>query len=261
MPRTTVRVTLALAVALLPLCAAGRAAAAAPEAPRWVAQRFIGERSAVGLAWTAVPGAERYLILRRAEGEEQARQIGATPGLQYLDAAVTRGVRYRYSVCAAGPGGTGPVSAEAEVLALEPQLIPPAAPRWTDAVAASEGDAPAVRLLWAPVSGAVVYNVFRRTPADPPGAFRLRAGVADCTFTDTEVGAGAYEYRLSAVSAAMVEGALSDVRSVTLAAARAGGSQRTAGPALRVRPSREALVLRGGEKLPILAPVDIVASP
>ncbi|MBI4914277.1 MAG: NHL repeat-containing protein [Acidobacteria bacterium] len=230
-------------------------------APRWVARRFVAERTAVGLAWTAVPGAARYLVLRAAEGEGEARQIAATPGLQLLDSSVVRGVRYRYTVRADGPGGSGPPSVEAEVYALEAELIPPEAPRWTDLV---EGEGGKAQLLWAPVRGAIAYSVHRR-PAGAAGAadaeFQLLASVGQARFTDSDVRPGErYEYRVGAVSQTLVEGALSEVRALTLGRRAEPSATRDKGPSIRLRPSREALVLRGEAGRPIKAPVDLEAS-
>ncbi len=259
--RGAVRTTFVRAAALIICSFAGASGAAGLEAPRWVAQRFIAERSAVGLAWTAVPGATKYLILRRAEGEGEARQIAATPGLQFLDTAVARGVRYRYAVRAEGAGGTGPLSAEAEVLAQAPELVPPPPPRWTDLDPGTDVTEGAVaRLLWASAPGAVSYNVYRRSAGEPAGEFQLRANVRESRFADTDVSAGArYEYRLGAVSKTGVEGQFSEVRAVVLAAPAAARPAREAGPGLRVRPSREAFVLRGDPRQPLKAPVDLVA--
>lgn len=244
----------AVAAVVVALAAPARGAL---QPAQWIAVRYIPDQNAVGLAWSAVPRALRYTLLKREVGGGELQRVETVTRLQFLDRAVEQGKRYRYVVRPEDAAGPGPASAEAEVLVLDPRKLPPPAPTWTD-FEADPGSG--VSLLWAAAPGASSYKVYRRE--GEAGEFALLGSSTVTRFVDRGVKAGArYEYRLSAVNAVGVEGAFSETRAAQLPAIVEKEGGRAPAFEIRVRATRSVKPFVPGGQIPFKAPVDIALGP
>ncbi len=139
-----------------PVHASPIAPPAAPAAP--IAMR--GDRR-VELAWTAVPGATSYKVVRSEAPGGSTVIAAVTTGTSYMDSPLVNGRSYAYDIRAVGAGGEGAPSPETRATPSEP-------PRAPSGVEASPGDG-RVSLKWDPVERADSYTVKRS--ALPGGPF------------------------------------------------------------------------------------------
>jgi Fibronectin type III domain len=159
---------------------------------------------AIDLSWSAVAGADQYVIERSPNGTDGWARIGWTPGTQTTvrDMGLTFGTTYFYRVRAtnlAGDGGYSPVAS-----ATTFHLDPPATPAGLDATAVSGRE---VRLTWTDVATETRYEVERSADG---GATWSVVGVTDAanasvvSYSDTNyvMGGTAYAYRVRAYNPA-----------------------------------------------------------
>jgi hypothetical protein len=76
----------------------------------------------IQLAWTAVPDASSYTVLRGLSGSGTLQPIGDTRTMQFLDDAVASGVAYTYAVVSNSEGGASAPSLTVAATALEKQV-------------------------------------------------------------------------------------------------------------------------------------------
>jgi fibronectin type 3 domain-containing protein len=150
----------------------------------------------VTLNWTASTGATSYNVYRgtTAGGESATPLATGITSVSYSDTAVSNGMRYYYTVAAAGIAGTGVQSTE---VSATPEPPPPTAPT---GVTAAAGNA-AVTLNWSAPTGATSYNVYRGTIAGGESATPLATGIASVSYTDnTATNDTKYYYKIAAVN-------------------------------------------------------------
>jgi len=148
--------------------------------------------TAVGLSWSAVPGASNYKVLRgtASGGETLLSTVSSTT---YQDTAVTNGVPYYYEVAGVNSTGTGEVSNEASAT---PVAAAPSAPTLTG----SAGNTQAV-LSWTAAPGAVSYNIFQASTSGAESATPIATGVTTTAYTVTGLTNGAsYYFEVAAVN-------------------------------------------------------------
>lgn len=96
MIRKSVRAVAVLTCLLAVLGMAG--AAAAVDAPKWVAAMFVEQQKMVGLRWMPVPGATGYKVFRTVTAGKDQQEIATTTAPQHLDSSVEAGTTYYYSL-------------------------------------------------------------------------------------------------------------------------------------------------------------------
>jgi hypothetical protein len=149
----------------------------------------------VVLAWSASGFATSYHVKRATNTGGPYATIAVVTTTNYLDVAVTNGVRYYYVVSAANSAGESVNSAEVNAM---PQQFPPAAPTGLTAFARNSE----IALSWNVVSGAASYNVKRSTNSSGPYT-TVASGVVSVAYTDTGLANGTtYYYVVSGVNAA-----------------------------------------------------------
>lgn len=188
----------------------------------------------IRLTWTAAAGATGYNVYRRAAGgsfDFTTALNGATPlaaGTTYTDpgSGLAAGTTYHYAVRAVA-GSPAVESASSNVLSAA-TISRPAAPASITATAAAGAR---VDLVWASVSGATGYNVYRRTSngsfnyAAPLNGATLLAGTA---YTDVTAANGtSYRYVVRAVVVGAGGVRLQSASSVQSAAVVADGTAPT----------------------------------
>lgn len=147
----------------------------------------------VTLTWERTEGAASYTVKRAAApgGNYTVLASGQTE-TTYTDTDVTNGTSYQYVVSAGNVGGE---SADSSPVVVQP-VSPPGSP---SSVASTAGNAQ-VELTWAPVAGAVSYNVKRSTAAGGPYA-PVAGEVSAANHTDTgAINGVTYFYVVSAVN-------------------------------------------------------------
>jgi len=98
-------------------CGAGLCIAAPPTGLSAVAGGWK-----VQLAWSGVPDATSYTVLRAAAGSGTLQPIGTSISAQFLDDAVASGVTYTYAVASNSEGGASPPSVTVATTVLEKQV-------------------------------------------------------------------------------------------------------------------------------------------
>jgi cellulose 1,4-beta-cellobiosidase len=168
-----------------------------------------GDR-AVGLTWTAAPGATSYTVYRAAfsgglSTKTKIKSWLKTPGCN--DSSVEKGTTYYYQVTAANEQGESSGSNEAV-----PQAVLPAAPSKLSATTGGN----AVGLIWTAVPGATSYNVYR---ANASGALsdksKIRSGLPGRGYKDSTATPGIiYYYQVTAVYAQGESGASNEANAM-----------------------------------------------
>ncbi|MGE3841704.1 MAG: DUF1800 family protein [Vicinamibacterales bacterium] len=145
----------------------------------------------VTLVWDPVATATTYRIYRATAGVWDPKSIGSTTTTTFKNYKLTNGTAYSYKVAARNAGGDGPSS---EAITLTPEA-PPAAPTNITALA---GDGQ-VAVSWAPVPGALGYNVYRGTSSNRQATQAVAAGLATPEFLDQPLQNGpTYYYKVTA---------------------------------------------------------------
>ncbi|MFN8168668.1 MAG: right-handed parallel beta-helix repeat-containing protein [Candidatus Nanopelagicales bacterium] len=132
----------------------------------------------VDLAWSAVPGATSYDVVRDGD------TVATVTEPAYADKAATNGTRYSYAVTAANTSGSSDPSSPVAATPLPPK---PAVPAGLVAVAGDQR----VALTWTAVPGADGYRVYRDGT--------LVASPTSASYADTDVVNGtSYSWTVSA---------------------------------------------------------------
>lgn len=114
----------------------------------------------VSLAWEPVPSATGYSIKRGTNPNGPFSTVARVPQTSYLDAAVTNGTTYYYSVRSANGVVKGPLS-------IQVQATPSAPPMTPSGLIATPGHG-SIGLAWNAAAGATCYHVKRASSADGP---------------------------------------------------------------------------------------------
>ena len=161
---------------------------------------------AIDLAWSAVDGADRYVVERSPTGTDGWVRLGTTAaGVTTLrNTGLTFDTTYHYRVRGTNPAGEGAYSPVASATTFH--LDPPATPTGLDATAVSAGS---VALTWNDVAAEARYEVWRSADG---GATWYQVGAAPASeaavvsYTDTNGVAGnrTYTYRVRSYNQAGV---------------------------------------------------------
>ena len=147
-----------------------------------------GGSNQVSLAWSGVPGATRYHLLRQSGPAAPPTQLADSTTTSWIDSALPNGKSYYYQVEAA----TDAVSSVPTGIQTATTILP--APQ--DLLATGGA---AVGLSWSAVAGASQYLVERQTGA---AALTPIATVAGLSYTDAQVDEGTqYGYAVRALTA------------------------------------------------------------
>ncbi|WP_307561315.1 fibronectin type III domain-containing protein [Paenibacillus sp. V4I7] len=154
----------------------------------------LADSPAVLLNWSPVSGADAYLIYRSSSKEPLYKAVGSTKGAAYADTAVEKGVTYRYQVSALNAGGESPLSGAVELFTFDASQPAPSAPSDLSVAAARSLS---VELEWAPVAGAISYNVYRAT--GPEVTYSKIGTSSVAIYTDKAVNPStSYSYKVTA---------------------------------------------------------------
>jgi fibronectin type 3 domain-containing protein len=168
-----------------------------PAPPAAVAASQGTVPAAVRVEWTASPDAKRYEIWRGFSSQvNEAQPVGAVAGraLVFNDATAAHGVRYTYWVRSVSGVITGAFSAACT--GFRP-LPPPAAPAASAGVFSDK-----IRLNWAGVTNAGLYEIWRATSNSFPNALRITSA-ASTSYDDVSALPGVrYFYWITARNAA-----------------------------------------------------------
>lgn len=158
-------------------------------APEAVKQEKIDYHS-VTLGWSAVEGAVGYQIeYAQKEGGFQTAGTTKADVLSYKCKGLLTGTQYQFRVCALDQNGK---AGEYAVLDVLPYLKKT---KFTDV---STPQMQAVSLEWNKVSGAMNYELYRKTSQQE--AYELLAITAEVTYRDEKVTAGeSYSYQVRAI--------------------------------------------------------------
>lgn len=158
-------------------------------APETVTQEKIAYNS-VTLGWSAVEGAVGYQIeYAQKEGGFQTAGTTKADVLSYKCKGLLTGTQYQFRVCALDQNGK---AGEYAVLDVLPYLKKT---KFTDV---SVLQMQAVSLEWNKVSGAMNYELYRKTSQQE--AYELLAVTAEVTYRDEKVTAGeSYSYQVRAI--------------------------------------------------------------
>nr|WP_243735151.1 pectinesterase [Paenibacillus turpanensis] len=168
------------------------------------------EDNVVALQWSAVDGAERYLVYRASMLDHRFRVIASAGTEGYTDTGAEQGMVYDYKVSAVNAGGESPHSTSVSVSTFDPSQSKPSVPA---KVSVTSVNSISVGLEWGPVEGAMYYSIYRAPSQDGPFtkiAHSLYADYNDLTVTP----ATAYYYRITATGIGG-ETAMSDTVSAT----------------------------------------------
>ena len=169
---------------------------AMPLAPPTELTATAGDKQIV-LAWRASPGAMSYAVFRKSRNERFARIGGAITATTLIDAGLTNGTLYVYSVRALTANGGSDFSHPAYGTPKAPASPPPAAAPQNLSATPGNGQ---IQLSWNAVAGATDYRVFRTTT----GTFGTTplATVTTPSYLNTGLMNGtAYSYRVAAHNA------------------------------------------------------------
>jgi fibronectin type 3 domain-containing protein len=170
----------------------------------------IPGQAQVQVEWSDDGASSSYHVWRRLSECDTLAIVGTvtasggTATLSFSDVGVTDKQRYYYAVSAVNAGGEGPKSA---LVAVTPQLRPPAAPQWSSLVAGPAGSG-RIDLAWSLVATAASYTINRGVDSlcfCRPGATGPLATVDAniSTYTDTTAVPGTpYVYTLTATNVA-----------------------------------------------------------
>lgn len=164
----------------------------------------------VDLAWSAVPDAVSYRVLRSGSGGGQ-QQIGEIVAPAFADFALVNGATYEYEVVAVDASGSS--SAPSNRVACTPAPRAGGDPPPVVAQPACRAKNDKVDVSWEPVAGAAFYRVARATPGETPSVV---GEVVGSVFADFGLPANvAQEYAVIAVSASGAQAETSQPCSVT----------------------------------------------
>lgn len=114
-------------------------------------------KTGVSIKWTSVPGASKYRVYRKTEGQNKWNKIYDTASTSMINIKVESGKEYRYSVCCLDSTGNV-LNSKSE----EKSIFYIARPEITNIENAKNG----ISISWKPVNGAAKYRVYRKAPGD-----------------------------------------------------------------------------------------------
>ena len=142
------------------------------------------------LSWSAVSGAEKYLVYRRSADESSYTRIASTTSVTYTDKTAEVGTKYYYKVMAVHEN-TAANSAKSAAVSSTCDLARPVVN-----IKLSSGNP---RLTWDKIDGAEKYYVYRAT-SKSGDYIRIKTTKTATSFTDTDVTSGkTYYYRVKAI--------------------------------------------------------------
>ena len=165
---------------------------------------------AVGLIWTAAPGATSYNVYRATFSGGLSTKIKIkswlkTPGCN--DSSVDKGTVYYYQVTAVNEQGESSGSNES----MPQSAMPAAQPKLS---AAAGGGV--VELTWTAVPGATSYKVYRAAASgDLSAKTKIKSGIIGRDYNDSTVTAGIiYYYQVTAINAQGESGGSNEVKAM-----------------------------------------------
>jgi len=162
----------------------------APAAPTGLTA--TASNASVTLSWTASTGAASYKVYRRTSTSGESTIAPSVTSPPYPDTTAINGTTYYYMVAAVNSAGTSAPSAE---VSATPEPPPPAPPTGLTATAGNAS----VTLSWTASTGAISYNVYRRTSTT--GQTTIANGVNAPVYSDTTAINGVpYYYTVVAVN-------------------------------------------------------------
>ena len=110
----------------------------------------------VRITWDAVPGAQKYRVLRMEEGQTEWTKIADTTSTQYTDTSVAEASTYSYTVqCVSSDGQTEMSQISEFVLSATTPEIPK--------LTKIENITGGIKITWKKVDSVYMYRVFRKT--------------------------------------------------------------------------------------------------
>lgn len=216
---------------LLAAAAFRPAVALAVDPPRWVAALHIAGQEAVGLRWSPIPGATGYKLLRSQTAGSGHKEIAAVAVPQHFDKDIVPGETYYYVLQSVAGADVSALSEERSVAIPgvkkqqaigTPVLNKPVLSQVTE----FGKTVSKVGLSWAPVPGAIAYNVMRSNTKGAGHA--MLTSVSETNFVDADIQVGkSYYYQVSALDQSFQESPLSaeagveEVKELEAKAARA----------------------------------------
>ena len=144
----------------------GFAAVSPPSPPTGVSASDGTSSTSVTIRWTAPANATSYTVYRSATVGQLGTSIGSTGTTTLIDATVTPGVTYYYSVTATGVGGTSAASVQDSGFAAVSPLSPPTG------VSASDGtSSTSVTIRWTASANVTSYNIYRSSTVGQLGTW------------------------------------------------------------------------------------------
>ncbi len=139
--------------------------------------------SGIKATWGEVTGATIYYVWR-AEGDGEFVKIGSSRTASYVDKTAVAGKTYRYAIKARVSDTYSALGAEAKTVRLETPAV------------TIKAYASGLKLTWAEVPGATLYNVYR---ASPGGAYEKIGTSRTLAYVDRTVESGTkYSYYVAA---------------------------------------------------------------
>lgn len=160
------------------IAASDDSAAAALTAPEL--DTIKNTAAGVAITWKASEGAEKYRVLRKAEGGVWEKVGEPVTGTSFTDTTVVSGTTYCYSVRCTNAAGTDYTSGyDAEGLTITFLDAP--------VLSAVSNSYKGAIVSWKAVTGANKYRVYRMVPG---GSWKKLADTTDTTYTDTTAVSG-----------------------------------------------------------------------
>lgn len=144
----------------------------------------------VKISYSAVDGAERYKIYRKAEGETSWKLFGTTTALSAVDKTVVSGVKYTYTV----RGIKGSEQGKYDQTGVSVLYL-------AQPVVKAENKISGINVTWNKINGAESYYVYRKANGAKSWTRVATVKAAKLNYADTKVSDGVnYVYTVRAVS-------------------------------------------------------------
>ena len=144
----------------------------------------------VKISYSAVDGAERYKIYRKAEGETSWKLFGTTTALSAVDKTVVSGVKYTYTV----RGIKGSEQGRYDQTGVSVLYL-------AQPVVKAENKISGINVTWNKINGAESYYVYRKANGAKSWTRVATVKAAKLNYADTKVSDGVnYVYTVRAVS-------------------------------------------------------------
>lgn len=144
----------------------------------------------VKISYSAVDGAERYKIYRKAEGETSWKLFGTTTALSAVDKTVVSGVKYTYTV----RGVKGSEQGKYDQTGVSVLYL-------AQPVVKAENKISGINVTWNKINGAESYYVYRKANGAKSWTRVATVKAAKLNYADTKVSDGVnYVYTVRAVS-------------------------------------------------------------